>query len=76
MRYDRIKNLREDHDLKQSDIIRQLHCSQQAYSNYENGIREIPIELLIELAKIYSTSVDYILGLTDIKKPYPKTIKK
>ena len=64
----RIKDLREDHDLTQTQISKKLHISQRTYSHYEMGTRSIPIELLIELAHIYDTSVDYILGETDRKK--------
>ena len=61
----RIRDLREDADLKQKDISRHLHCSQQIYSDYETGKVEIPIGFLIELAKFYHTTTDYILGLTN-----------
>lgn len=71
----RLKDLREDNDYKQSDIADFLNCKQQTYSNYETGKREIPYEVLINLANHYETSTDYILGLTNEKKPYPR-IKK
>ena len=67
--YERIRNLREDHDLKQEDIARLLHCTQACYSNYETGKRDIPTEVLIQLAHFYRTSTDYILGLTDNSAP-------
>ena len=67
--YERIRNLREDHDLKQEDIARLLHCTQACYSNYETGKRDIPTEVLIQLARLYHTSTDYILGLTDDSTP-------
>lgn len=67
--YERIRNLREDHDLKQEDIARLLHCTQACYSNYETGKRDIPTEVLIQLAHLYHTSTDYILGLTDNSAP-------
>lgn len=70
--YQRIKDLREDSDLSQRQIAEQLHCSQQAYSNYELGQRDIPSAVLIALAKIYDTSVDYLLGLTNVRIPYPR----
>lgn len=66
----RIKDLREDHDLTQAKIAEYLHVKQNTYSQYENGQRQIPIDALIALAKYYNTSTDYILGLTDEKKPY------
>ena len=67
----RLKDLREDSDLTQSMIADYLHVKQNTYSQYENGQRQIPLELLIALAEYYGTSLDYIVGLTDIKKPYP-----
>lgn len=62
--YTRIRDLREDHDLKQKDVAAVLNCSQQVYSNYELGQRDIPTAVLIKLSQLYSVSVDYILGLT------------
>ena len=58
-----IRELREDHDLKQSDIAKILGTTQQVYSRYENGINEMPIKHLITLCKFYNVSADYILGL-------------
>lgn len=71
MKIIRLKELREDHDYTQTAISSILHISQRAYSHYENGNREIPLEILVQLAHLYNTSIDYILGETDIKKPYP-----
>lgn len=71
--YRRIRELREDSDLTQAKIAKELRCSQQVYSNYELGQRMIPPETLMALAKIHNTSVDYLLGLTDVRKPYPRT---
>ena len=68
----RIRDLREDADLTQSEVAKLLNVRQSTYSQYENGRRQIPLELLIVLAKYYNTSLDYIVGLTDIKTPYPK----
>lgn len=68
----RIKDLREDNDITQRELAEYLHIKQNTYSQYENGQRQIPIEVLIALAKFYKTSTDYILGLTDIKTPYKK----
>lgn len=65
--YKRIKDLREDNDLKQTDLAKYLDCSQVCYSYYETGKRDIPTDGLIKLSKFYKVSVDYILGLTDIK---------
>ncbi len=67
MVYKRIRDLREDKDITQKEMAAILHCSQQVYSNYELGQRDIPTELLIKLAKFHRVSVDYILGLTDRK---------
>lgn len=69
--YERLRNLREDADLTQKQMAEILHCSQQVYSNYELGQRDIPTAILIELAKIHNTSTDYILGLTNEQRPYP-----
>ncbi|MBQ4556731.1 MAG: helix-turn-helix transcriptional regulator [Clostridia bacterium] len=69
--YKRIRELREDKDLLQKDLAEYLHCSQVAYSRYELGLRDIPTDVLIALAKFHNTSTDYILGLTDSTAPYP-----
>ncbi len=63
--YQRIRNLREDHDLTQRKMGEILACSQRVYSNYERGELDIPTEILIKLADYYDVSVDYILGRTD-----------
>ena len=68
----RIKDLREDCDLTQRELAEYLHIKQNTYSQYENGQRQIPIEMLIALAKYYHTSTDYLLELTDERKPYPQ----
>ena len=65
MKFKRIKDLREDHDLYQKDVAKLLGISQQYYSEYEKGKRTIPIQHLITLAKFYGTSIDYIVGLTN-----------
>lgn len=62
--YQRIRDLREDRDLKQRQVAEYLNCSQQVYSNYELGQRDLPTEILIQLSKFYNVSVDYLLGLT------------
>lgn len=72
MVYQRIRDLREDADLKQKDLAKELNCSQQVYSNYELGQRDIPTDILIALAEFYKTNVDYILGLTNAKTYYKK----
>ena len=61
--YDRLRELREDNDLTQSDIAKILNTTQQVYSRYEKGINQIPIHHLITLCKFYKVSADYILGL-------------
>lgn len=71
---ERIRNLREDKDLTQQQMGEILHCTQRVYSNYERHIAEPPLETLIQLALFHNTSVDYILGLTDVKKPYPRKL--
>ena len=68
--YKRIKDLREDKDLSQKEIAKILNMSQTGYSKYEVGTNDIPKKILIKLAQFYNTSVDYLLGLTDNKKPY------
>lgn len=75
MKFQRIKDLREDHDKLQKDIAKILGISQQYYSEYENGNRTIPIQHLITLAKFYGISIDYIVGLSDEKnlQKYKKT---
>lgn len=65
--YRRIRELREDHDLTQSFVSGKLNCSQQVYSNYELGQRDIPTEILIKLARFYNVTTDYLLGLSDKK---------
>lgn len=68
----RLKDIREDSDITQRELAEFLHIKQNTYSQYENGQRQLPIEILIDLAKFYKTSTDYLLGLTDEKKPYGK----
>lgn len=76
IKLERLKGLRENKDLKQEEIAKTLNITQSAYSYYELGKRQIPSDALIKLAIFYNTSVDYILGLTDVRKPYPKSILK
>lgn len=70
--YSRIRNLREDRDLTQKQMGEILNCSQRIYSNYECGDVDIPTQILTKLAKFHKTSVDYLLELTDDKRPYPR----
>ena len=69
--YRRIRDLREDLDKTQKELAAVLNCSQQVYSNYELGQRDLPTDILIKLSKFYNVSVDYLLGLTD----NPRTLK-
>lgn len=68
----RLKDLREDSDLTQATLAKYLRIKQNTYSQYENGHRQIPLDALVSLADFYNTSTDYILGLTNERKPYPK----
>jgi len=68
----RIRDLREDNDLTQKQVADYLRIKQNTYSQYETGTRQIPVEILIALAALYKTSIDYLLGITDCKAPYPR----
>lgn len=70
--YQKIRDLREDKDLTQTQIAKILNCSQRIYSNYERGEVDIPTQVLIKLAEFHRTSVDFLLGFTDEKRPYPR----
>ena len=70
--YRRIRDLREDKDLTQTTVARYLGMSQTGYSKYETGENDIPTNILIRLSAYYNTSVDYLLGLTNEKTPYPR----
>ena len=72
----RLKDIREDNDLKQEDVARALGIKQQQYSEYERGVVLISIEKLDKLADFYNTSIDYLVGRTDERKPYKKSILK
>ncbi len=74
--YPKIRALREDQDWSQTTLASQLGMSQTGYSKYETGENDIPTGILIQLAKIYHTSVDYLLDLTDERRPYPPKKKK
>ena len=71
----RIRDLREDNDLKQKQIADYLMCDQSLYSKYERGERAFPLEYADKLADFYGVSVDYLLCRTNVKAPYPKEIK-
>ena len=68
----RIKELREDSDTMQKELATYLNVKQNTYSQYENEQRQIPLEALVKLAEYYNTSTDYLLGLTDERKPYQR----
>ena len=71
----RLKDVREDNDMKQIDLAEKLHIKQNTLSQYENGLREMPFALLIQAALIFNTSTDYLLGLTDEVLPYKRSDK-
>ena len=68
----RIRDLREDADLTQSEVAQYLMCDQSLYSKYERGERALPLDAAINLAQFYETSVDYLVGLTNVTKPYAR----
>ena len=70
MQFKNLRGIREDRDIKQKDIAKYLNISQNTYSQYETEQRQLPLSCLIALAKLYKTSTDYILGLTNNKEPY------
>ena len=72
LRWERIRNLRIDNDLTQAQIAEMLNVSQSTYSHYEIGDVNYPVGALMKLAEYYNTSMDYLLGLTDEKTPYPR----
>lgn len=67
----RLKDLRDSFNVTQAVIAHYLHIKQNTYSQYENGQRQLPVDILVKLAGYYNVSTDYILGLTDSPKPYP-----
>ena len=69
----RIRDLREDNDLKQKQLSEFLLCDQSLYSKYERNERPLPLEYASKLADYYGVSVDYLIGRTNIKTPYPKS---
>lgn len=68
----RLRDLREDSDLTQRALADYLHIRQNTYSQYETGQRQLPIDVLIRLAFYFDTSTDYLLGITNERKPYPR----
>ena len=72
----RLRDLREDRDLTQKQVADFLSIKQNTYSQYENGVRQLPIDLLIRLSRYYTVSTDYILELTNVPEPYPQKAKR
>ena len=73
MQFQRIEDLRIDSDRTQAEIANFLGCQREVYRRYEKGTRQIPVDMLIQLSRLYNVSIDYIVGLTDEKKPYPRS---
>ena len=73
MLYRRLRDLREDHDLTQDQLVAMLSLNKTTYTNYEQGKREIPFALVIRLAKLYNVSIDYITELTEVPVPLSGT---
>ncbi len=71
----RIRDLREDNDLTQQELADRIGCSQTTYSRYESGDLNVPVDSLVKLAVFFNTNVDYLLGLTDEKKPYKRSTR-
>ena len=71
MKYERIRNLRIDRGLTQKQVAEYLNIKQNTYSQYEIGVLNYPIEAVGKLADLYGVSVDYLMGRTDVKEPYP-----
>ncbi|MBM6693772.1 helix-turn-helix transcriptional regulator [Pseudoflavonifractor capillosus] len=69
----RIRDMREDQDISQQQIADYLMCDQSLYSKYERGERTVPLEIMVKLADYYHTSIDYLVGITDQKAPYPRS---
>lgn len=70
MQFQRLEDLRIDHDMTQAEIANYLGCQREVYRRYEKGTRQIPVDFLIKLSKLYHVSIDYIVGLTNEKTPY------
>ena len=76
MRYERLRALREDRDWTQQQVADAIHINRRTYAAYENGVNAMSPQILADLARFFGTSVDYILGLTDVPTPYPPSGKK
>lgn len=68
----RIRDMREDRDLTQQQVAKYLQCDQSLYSKYERGERDVPLHLMVKLAAFHKTSIDYLVGLTNEKRPYER----
>lgn len=76
MAYQRLRDLREDHDWTQKQLVQMLHMSQTGYSKYETGENDVPTSILIKLSQLYQTSIDYLLDQTNETKRYPEKEKQ
>ena len=72
LKYSRIRDIRIDKDFSQTYVSKQLKIAQNTLSQYETGERNVPNEVLVQMACIYDTSIDYLLGVTDDPRPYPR----
>ena len=72
MHFQRLEDLRIDNDKTQADIANYLNCQREVYRRYEKGTRLIPVDFLIQLSILYNVNIDYLVGITDVKKPYPR----
>ena len=70
--YERIRNMREDRDMTQSQMAEYLRIHQTTYSDYEIGKLNIPVQVLDKIADLFETSIDYLVNRTDVEKPYPR----
>ncbi len=73
MYFQRLEDLRIDSDKTQAEIAEYLGCQREVYRRYEKGTRQIPVDLLIKLSLFYNVSIDYLVGITNTRKPYPKS---
>ena len=73
MHFQRLEDLRIDNDKTQTEIAEYLGCQREVYRRYEKGTRQIPIDFLINLSELYQVNIEYLLGLTDEKKMYPRS---
>ena len=76
LKYERIRDLRIDRGLTQEAVAKILHVSQNTYSQYEIGRSRYPLDAVVKLAEFYGVSMDYLVGLTDEQKPYPRKRKQ